>query len=214
MIDVSISIDRIDVLTRLIDRIEEREPLLAGMATAVEQEVRDHLNEKYVPRNKRGNFWERVEKSIEVHTNPKAAEVALTETGIRLRYDGGDVYPGKNPARSGPNKGSPTKALAVPSDKVPVRRGRQLAPFQGGLLAYIQAKTAGETVGYLVEGEEKAIGRGPNKGKTHVVPKTGGALMYTLRTVTHHKADKGILPVDSVLLEAMKRAALDHLDLG
>lgn len=44
----------------------------------------------------------------------------------------------------------------------------------------------GDTVGYLVEGEEKVITRGPNKDKKRIVPKKGGSLMYTLRTLTHH----------------------------
>ncbi|MEM9235198.1 MAG: hypothetical protein AAGB14_00365 [Verrucomicrobiota bacterium] len=211
---MKITIDIEDAAARaaiqaLDEALSDTSALHAAMAKGVEGEVRDNLRENYIPRNSRGNFWERVERSIEVSSDEKEASILLTELGIRLRYDGGEVYPGKNPAASGPNKGSPTKALAVPSRNVPVRRGRQLTPAKAGLLAFLRAATRGDTVGYLVEGEARKVTRGPNKGKTRVRPKKGGNLMFTLRKITRHKGDKGILPAEARLIEVAEQAALD-----
>jgi len=72
-----------------------------------------------------------------------------------------------------------------------------------GLLAFIRAVGRGETVGYLVEGMTKA----GKKGHTRIVPKPGGSLLYTLRTVTHHRPDKKILPEDASI-SAVAAAAI------
>jgi len=199
-------------LAALSKALVNREGLHESIARGVDLVVLEHLTAKYVPRNKRGNFWERVVESREVTSDAKGAEIALVEPGVGLRYHGGEVTPGKNPARSGPRKGQPTKALSVPSDAVPVKSGRQLPPFQMGLLAFLRKATGGETVGFLVEGEEKLITRGANKGKTRIVPKVGGSLLYTLRTITRHPADKNILPDERKMEEAAESATFDWVD--
>lgn len=187
--------------------------LHTAMAGAVEDVVKSHLRDKYVPRNKNGNFWQRVHDSVEVRASDSLASVSLVELGIGLRYHGGEVRPGKNPAMSGPNKGKPTKALSVPSDKIPILGGISKArPYQMGLLAFLRKVTGGDTVGYLVEGEEVIAKRGKNKGKPYISPKKGGSLLYTLRSVTRHPEDKGILPDDSVLLNTASDAAADFID--
>jgi len=190
----------------------DRSGLHRSIATAVEGKVKDHLQTNYVPKNKRGDFWKRVHDSIEVRADDASATVSLVELGIGLRYYGGDVFPGKNPAASGPNKGKPTKALAVPSKDVPIANGRQLPPSKMGLLAFLRGIAGGETVGHLVEGMEQTITRGKNKGKTRIVAKPGGAYLYTLRSVTHHTADKNILPADDVILAAGTEAAVDYVE--
>lgn len=192
--------------------LEDRAGLHSSMAMAVETDVKSHLQANYVPRNKRGDFWKRVHDSVEVHSDEQGGSVALVETGIALRYHGGEVYPGKNKVASGPRIGQLTRALAVPSDHVPVVGGRQQTPAHMGILAFLRAATAGDTVGYLVEGEERQITRGKNKGKMRIVPKTGGSLLYTLRSVTRHAADKNILPNDEALLNAATSAARDWFD--
>lgn len=192
--------------------LQDRAGLHASMAQSVEIEVKGNLQAKYVPRNKRGDFWKRVHDSVEVHSSSSEAVVALVETGIGLRYYGGEVYPGKNPAASGPNKGQPTRALAIPSDQVPVANGRQLTPARMGLLAFLRAKTSGDTVGVLVEGQEVPIKRGPRKGQSRIVAKPGGSLLFTLRRVTRHTGDPGILPEEGRLLTAASEAAEEYLD--
>lgn len=211
MLKLSINVEKAAVeasLDAITSGLADRAGLHASMATAVESEVKDHLTTKYVPRNKHGNFWERVRDSIEVRSDASGANVDLVETGIGLRYYGGDVTPGKNPAASGPNKGKPTRALAVPSDSVPVVSGRQLPPARMGLLAFLRRVTGGETVGFLVEGEEKTS----KKGKKYITPKPGGDLLYTLRTITRHTGDKGIIPAESILMQAASMAARDWVD--
>ena len=53
MLDVTINIDRIEVLTRLIGELQDRAGMMANIATTLETKVRDHLEQKYVPRTKR-----------------------------------------------------------------------------------------------------------------------------------------------------------------
>lgn len=211
MLRLTINVEK-SSLGALTAGLADRAGLHATMATAVESTVKDHLTAAYVPRNKRGNFWERVRDSIEVQSGEEDASVSLVELGIGLRYHGGEVTAGKNPAAAGPNKGNPTRALAIPSEAVPVANGRQLPPAKMGTLAFLRRVTGGETVGFLVEGMEKIATRGKNKGLPYIVPKPGGDLLYTLRTITRHTGDKGILPDDAALLAAASGATRDWID--
>lgn len=213
MIDLEINIDlnELSHIEGIADALEDTETLHMVAAQGGGEEQKSHLRDKYVPRNKRGNFWERVHDSVEISADEDSGTIAMTELGIRLRYHGGEVRPGVNKAAAGPNKGNTTKALAVPSDAVPVSNGRQLSPAFMGPLAFLFGKRGSESVGYLVEGEEKTITRGKNKGKKRIVPKKGGDLMYTLRSITRHKADTGIIPEDEISSAAVA-ALSDHLD--
>jgi len=148
-----------------------------------------------------------------VKVSRSGATVVLTETRAALRYYDGEVYPEKDPAMSGPRRGQPTKGRAITSAAVPMKRGRQAAPFQMEIMAYLRRATSADpdTVGYLVDGVERPIPRGPQAAQMRVVPKPGGWLLYTLRLVTRHSADKNILPTDVNLVEAAERAALEHI---
>ena len=68
---------------------------------------------------------------------------------------------------------------------------------------FIRAVGHGETVGWLVAGMAKS-----NKtGTSRIVAKPGGSLLYALRTVTRHRADKMILP-EKAKLSAAAAAAI------
>jgi len=163
-----------------------------AIAVAAKKTVTDHLTANYLPRDgPRGDFWADVIRSTESTADESAAKVALTELGVSLRYEGGEVTPGKSISSY---TGELTRALAIPSARVPVAGGRQIRPGRAGILAFIRARTFGETVGFLVEGEQRVAKIGKNKGKPYTVPKQGGALLYTLRTITRHKPDPNILP--------------------
>lgn len=213
--DIDITVDSLEAVTaikRAKKSIEDRDAVHGAMATGIEESVRESIQEKKVSKEQGTKFWERVVDSIETLTDPKGGTILITETGVRLRYEGGEVRPGKNPARSGPRKGEPTAALAIPSDAVPIKRGRRLPPGRVGLLAYLTNPNGGDTVGYLVEGEEKEITRGKRKGQTRTVPKEGGSLMFTLRRVTRHKGDKSFIPDDEELIAAASKAVEGMFD--
>ena len=180
-----------------------------GIAMEVLQLVRNHLDQKYVPRNQRGDFWADVRNTTTSTADDKSANVSLNELGINLRYNGGDVTPGKSISSW---TGELTRTLAVPSDKVPIVDGRQIRPGRAGILHFLRARTRGDTVGFLVEGEEKEIARGKNKGKKGTKAKEGGDLLYTLRTITRHKGDKGILPPQDKVSDAAKQATALFID--
>lgn len=195
----------------LSDPVAINKQMVQGVGIAVKENLVSH----YTGRNARGNFWQRVVNSMEVKWDESGGKVSLVELGIGLRYNGGEVTPGKNPAAAGPNKGQPTRAIAVPSSRVPVVSGRQKTPASMGLLAFVRAKTrGGDTTGYLVEGIEKTrqhATKGGAAGSKYVVPKPGGALLYTLRRITRHNADPAIIPANSVLSQAAVSAALNYI---
>jgi hypothetical protein len=185
------------------------------MANAVGMEVRENLIARYTGRTTHGNFWQRVLNSMEVKSDEQSGRVSLVELGIGLRYNGGEVKPGKNPAAAGPNRGQLTRAIAVPTRAVPIVSGRQQAPAFMGLLAFVRARArGGDTSGYLVEGVEKtrkhATRRGA-AGSKYIVPKPGGRLLYVLRRITRHTADPAIIPSNEVLSSAAIRSALNYI---
>lgn len=190
--------------------VKDAQGMHGAIAVAVGKETRDHLTERYLPRDKNGlDFWADVIRSITTTATAEQATVALNELGIALRYYGGDVTPGKSISSY---TGKPTRALAIPSSKVPASGGRQIRPGRAGLLAFIRKAAGGETVGFLVEGEKKTSTKGKNKGKPYIVPKPGGSLLYTLRTITRHKGDKDILPSEARLVAAASAAIRDFVD--
>jgi hypothetical protein len=211
--NISVKIDTAELTSSLEAQakgMEDKAGMHAAIRLETEETVKGHLREKYLPKDgPRGDFWSDVIATAEASSDDDSATVTLSELGITLRYFGGVVTPGKSISSY---TGKVTRALAIPSDKVPVAGGRQIRPGRAGILAFIRNRSLGETVGYLVSGELKKITRGPNKGKDRVIPKTGGQLLYTLRTITRHKGDPYILPSDDRLVESAKKAIFAHLD--
>jgi hypothetical protein len=210
---ISVEINAGDVVESLQSAsaaMADSDGMHGSIATAAMKLVRDHLTGKYLSRDgPRGDFWADVIHSTESTADGSSATVSLNELGITLRYNGGDVLPGKSISSF---TGKITKALAVPSDKVPVAGGRQIRPGRAGLLAFVRAASAGETVGYLVEGMPKFATRGKNKGKPYIVPKPGGSLLYTLRTITRHKADPNILPPEQEIEDTAVAAIIAFIE--
>jgi len=213
MLKIKVTIDAAAAMASLEAKeraMNDREGMHAGIAEAAANFTREHLLKKYVPRNERGDFWADVREGVSSVADASSATVSLNELGINLRYNGGEVKPGKSISSW---TGELTRALAIPSRSVPIEGGRQLRPGRAGTLAFIQARGIGrETIGYLVEGEEKEITRGKNKGGKQIVPLAGGDLMFTLRSITRHRGDKGILPPESQLSDVAKQAIANFVD--
>ena len=209
---VSITLDASKVIADLkahAAAMNDRKGLHGSISTGVLVAVKSHLRTNYLPRDgPRGDFWADVIASAQASHDATAATVSLTELGIGLRYYGGDVTPGKSISSF---TGELTRTLAVPSAAVPVKGGRQVRPGRAGVLAFIHGKRGGETVGYLVEGVRKTAKKGKNKGKPYIIPKPGGALLYTLRTITRHKGDTKILPTEQVIFSAAMKATQDFI---
>lgn len=213
--NIAISIDSAALqasIAAITSGLADSDGMHGAIATAAGKTVKDHLTANYLPRDgPRGDFWADVIRSTESTSDASAATVTLTELGIGLRYHGGEVAPGKSISSY---TGELTRALAIPSAKVPVAGGRQIRPGRAGLLAFIEAKNPGDTVGYLVEG--LAIPRKRNtkrgkKGEPYTIPRPGGALLYTLRSITRHNADPNILPSEDDLIKSATSAILAHV---
>lgn len=201
-------------LERITRSVEDRTEANRSVASQIESITGKRIREVYIPRDGPEDFWADVRDSIETEWDAKGATVSLNTMGIRLRYSGsaglpgGGVTPGKSISSF---TGKLTRALAVPSDAAPVRQGRFERPGRAGLLAFILAATRGDTVGYLVEGEEKTVTRGKNKGGKRIAPKPGGSLLYTLRSITRHRGDPGILPSQQAMHDAAEKGIRDIL---
>lgn len=182
--------------------LKDRPALHRNMAEGVEVEVSDHLR-GLNSRSPNTSFYGRAARSTQVTSDGERGLVSITHRGLALRYYGGRVLPVN------------VKNLALPSDDVPYAgtEGRR-PPREMGVLAYIPKRNldVSGTTGYLVEGEEITIKRGPNKGKTRIAPKKGGKLLFTLRAWTDHEADPSVLPTVADLLQAATSAAADYID--
>lgn len=198
------------MVTSVTRGVKDRAGLNESIAEELKLGVQDHLIAKYLPRDKYGlKFWERVHDSAAYTSDEKGGEVTLSHLGVTLRYHGGDVTPGKGISS---HTGKTTRALSVPTKAVPVKDGVRVPPYRAGILKFIPSKQGnGETVGWLFEGEKRPAKRGKNKGKPIVVQKPGGSLMFTLRTITRHKPDHGVLPDDPRLVQIVTDTALRHL---
>lgn len=188
--------------------LEDRASLHDAMAAGVEGTVRNHL-QGLNSRSPNTNFYAQAAASVESHSDAAAATVSIPHRGMALRYYGGTVAAG---ASISSHTGRPTKNLAIPTPNVPVRNSRRLAPREAGLLAYIPNRSGGATTGYLVEGVEKTVTRGKNKGGTRIVAKVGGVMMFVLRTETTHQADAGVLPTTDELVHGAGQAAEDYVE--
>ena len=214
--NISITISNASASARIAElakSLDDRRELHGSIATAALEVTKDHIQEKYVPRDgPRGDFWADVRDKTASSYNDKSATVTLNEVGIALRYHGGEVTPGKS---NSSYTGKLTKALSIPSLNVPVSGGRQVRPGNAGLLAFIKKAGGGDTIGYLVEGSTKTRKKKTKRGDIgtdYIVPKAGGMLMFTLRTITRHKGDPGILPSEDDLTSAAIMAITDYLD--
>ncbi|MGC4017497.1 MAG: hypothetical protein QM755_23730 [Luteolibacter sp.] len=191
--------------------LEQRQDLMETMAFDLRTAIIDHITTVKVPGQDPGiEYWQQVAQSIDAQATAKDALLTFQKVGVSLRYYGGEVRPGKGLALSGPNKGKPTKALAIPTQEAPIKGGSYQRPSVAGLLAFIAKAKGQETVGFLVSGREKISTRGKRKGQKIVVPlkkSEGGRLYYVLRTVTRHKPDPSFLPTDTRIGEILESSA-------
>lgn len=215
-VDASASIASLEAKTKAL---LERGKMHGSISKVITELTRGHLNSKYVPNEKRGTtFWADVRDGITATATDRLATITLNEPGVALRYygsgglPGGGVTPGKSISSY---TGKLTRALAIPTEHVPVSGGRQVRPGRAGLLAFIESATrGGETVGFLVEAEERSRKRATKYGpigSKYNVPKPGGNLMFVLRTITRHKPDKNILPKDQELIDTAAGAIAAHI---
>ena len=197
-VEVLFSTEGLDAaMERVLGVAGDRGKLLAAAAAGVERRWQGHLRERYVPRDRDGvSYWADVVRSITSEVTDSGAVVKVSGLGLRLRYEGGMVLPGKGTSSF---TGRPTRALAIPSDRVPVRDGRRIAPGQAGPLAFVAAR-GGDVVGYLIAGEVAGtVSRGSNRGKPRVRAK--GPVLFTLKLRQAMRGDAGIFPEGGKLLE-------------
>lgn len=207
MIRVSVDVRDLTARTyisRVVGRLEDTAALHDAIAAGAEREVRGHIR-GLNSRSTNTNFYGKAAGSVESESDAERALITIPHRGFALRYYGGRVVPVTPGIRN----------LALPTDDVPVVNFVRLIPRDAGPLAFIpRLGGPSVTTGYLVEGEEKTITRGKNKGKKRMVPKKGGKLMYVLRGWTDHEPDPGVLPTDGELAEAGAKAAGGYLSKG
>ncbi len=188
-------------ISLLRERLENQAGIHEAIAEGVGEQTREHVRALRT-RSPNTNFYGRAAESLETESNESEAIISIPQRGFALRYYGGRV----RPVREG------IKNLALPTENVPVTNFVRLSPRDAGPLAFIPRLGGPNiTTGYLVEGVEKTITRGKNKGKKRIVPKVGGKLMYVLRGFTDHEADESIIPTNEKLVDGARNAVRDYL---
>ncbi|MCW1887709.1 hypothetical protein OKA04_23430 [Luteolibacter flavescens] len=191
----------------------DKESLHLAAAAAVEFAWDAHLEAHYKPKDEgQLDYWADVQRSLESTSSAEAGMVRVTQDFIELYYYGGTTTPGKSISSW---TGKLTRALAKPSERVPVVDGRRIAPGRfredHAELAFIRAME-GDVIGYLFEAiEDGLISRGRNKGKPRL--RRAGPLMYTLMSRYTYPPDPGIIPPDAELSAAARQAVLDFLEV-
>jgi hypothetical protein len=184
-------------LRRILKSVQPGGALGKVLGRAAANELRKHFRELNSKRpnklgGKRSNFYSRVAESVQ---NPQAVAggitVAISHPHIAQRLYGGPITPRKR------------KALAIPAHASAYGVYARIYP---GTLAFIPLRR-GQTKGVLVEGQERTITRGKNKGGKRIVPKPGGAIIYVLRGAVTQRADPSVLPTTARMVAALTRAA-------
>lgn len=199
-IAIEISGEGREAIDRLKEKMEDRAGLHAVIAMGAEAAMKNHLVRHYVPRSKRTGFWGKAAASVESTSNDNEAVVSIPHRGVRLRWLGGKVEPGKTVSSK---TGRPTAALAVAVDDAVAGK----LPGEAGPLAFIPSKRA-NAVGVLVRGEPKTITRGKNKGGTRFIPRAGAPVLFALVRSTTHKPDPGVIPEEDLANEAATAARM------
>lgn len=202
----------------LAGRLERRRELHQAMVNRVGEQVGAHLR-GLAPRSPHTGYYGRAAASVTGEADPERGVVSIPHPGMALHFYGSEGLPGGMVSAgksTSEHSGKPTRALALPSEDVPVRGGTRLAPSQVGPLAFIPRRkdAPAATAGYLVEARPQVVTRGKRKGGTRMVPiprAEGGRLMFTLRTATHHYEDPGVLPRPAALHAGAAAAAADFL---
>ena len=166
-----------------------------AMALGVGETVRAHLLDLNA-RSKNTGFYAKASRSVETLWDAEAGTVRIPHAGTALRFYGGRVT-------------MKDRHLALPTEHVPVRGDERLRPGEIPDLAFLprSKKASAGTFGYLVEGMPER----QKNGKTRMVPKPGGMLMFILRDWTDHDPDPAVMPTDAALETAAAEAAEDYL---
>jgi hypothetical protein len=213
--EITFTGDAAETLARLGESlVGDRTGLHSALAEGVKVGIRDHwetagyLNRKNALGGKSTGFWKKVSESVKTSATTDEAVVSITERGFALQYFGGVVKPVTRKALSVPAHKSAhgLNASEYPDKLAFIPASTQFGPFRKG--------GGQDTVGYLVRGVDRTVTRGPNKGKTRVVPieRPAGELIYVLRRQTYHEPDKGALPTDDAIIAAANAAGVDYLD--
>lgn len=168
-----------------------------GAANALRRHFRD-LNDARQNQlgGPRSNFYSRVAESVHSPIDIGATiRIAISHPHIAQRLRGGPIRPRKK------------KAIGIPAHASAYGVMPRIYP---GTLAFIPLRR-GDTIGVLVEGEERAITRGERKGAKRKAPKPDGKLIYVLRTQVRQKADPTVLPGAATIEAALTRAAQVYL---
>ncbi|MDO5464747.1 MAG: hypothetical protein Q4F40_07415 [Akkermansia sp.] len=188
MISLSVNIEgdaRISLLAP-----KDLQHLTRHAATKVQQAVKENFES--LPGER---FYKDAADATRLEMQGDAALISVEHRGVRLRWKGGSVVPGKGASS---HTGKPTRLLAIPAAK------RMEAPGRYKPLAFIPIKKRPHLKGLLMEGEQKTATRkhkGKPAGRAIIVPKPNGQLMFRLVDETEHSPNPRVMPTVEVLSE-------------
>ena len=188
MISLSVNIEGDARLALLEPKDLQRLTRHAG--TKVQQAVKENF--KSLPGER---FYKDAADATRLEMQGDAALISVEHRGVRLRWKGGSVVPGKGTSS---HTGKATRLLAIPVKK------RMEAPGRYKPLAFEPIKNRPHLKGILLEGEEKTASRkykDKPAGRAIIVPKPNGQLMFRLVGETEHAPNPRVMPTVEVLSE-------------
>lgn len=200
MIQLSVNIELEDRLVLL--PLKDLQRLTRHAGTKVQQAVKQNFES--LPGEK---FYKDAAEATRLDMQGDCALISVEHLGVRLRWKGGTVTPGKGKSS---HTGQITKLLAIPAAK------RMEAPGRYKPLAFVPIKKRPHLKGLLLEGVEKTAARkykDKPAGRAIIVPKPNGQLMFRLVDETEHAPNPRVIPTAEALSDVAGAAVRRALPL-
>ncbi len=207
------ALQAVDALSGAVTGEQVRQAMGAAMRVAIIDHFTELENDSVHHRSadrlgaEHSGFYAEAARGVQMpQIESEGISVGISKLGLRLRYYGGTVKPGKNISWK---TGQPTKWLAIPNNPIAYGKRTQEFDFSGlgtGNLRFVYFRP---DLAALVENlatEIKLV-----RGVFKAVASTIGAVIFWLKRSVTYKADPTVLPGSEELLAAAQDAGESQL---
>jgi len=153
-------------------------------------------------------YWADAARSVQVpRIEGDSIAIPINKLGLRLRYYGGTVKPGKGISWK---TGKPTQWLSVPAVASAYGTRTQEFDFSAGGLGNLRFVYFRPDLAALVERLASVIKKTRNGVYKHVASTIGTVIFWLKKSITH-QPDPSVLPTDAEMLEAAEEAGQEQL---
>lgn len=153
-------------------------------------------------------FWADAARNVQVpQIEGDNIAIGINKLGLRLRYYGGTVTPGKSLSWK---TGKPTQWLSIPAVADAYGKRTQEFDFSAGGVGNLHFVFFRPDLAALVENLASVIKKGRNGVYKHVASTIGTVIFWLKKSLTY-KADPTVLPTDKEMLDAAEEAGQEQL---